>query len=104
MKNFFREILPKARKVVFNKYFLTITVFTVLIVFFGEHSLKNRWKTGRSIKTLKKEIEFYKQDIESNKQKMNDMQSGNESLERYAREKYYLKKENEDIFIIKEDE
>ena len=76
----------------------------MLIIFFGEHSLRNRWETGKNIKSLNKEIEFYKQEIESNKQKMNDMQAGDESLERYAREKDYLTKDSEDIFIIKEDE
>jgi cell division protein FtsB len=101
---FLQKILPIIRKVIFNKYFLTVAVFFMLIIFFGEHSLRNRWETGKNIKSLNKEIEFYKQEIESNKQKMNDMQAGDESLERYAREKYYLKKDSEDVFIIKEDE
>ncbi|NLI72572.1 MAG: septum formation initiator family protein [Bacteroidales bacterium] len=101
---FLQKIFPIIRKIVFNKYFLAVAIFTIVIVFFGEHSLKNRWETGRNIKTLKKEIRFYEEEIESNKQKMNDMQTGDESLERYAREKYYLKKDSEDIFIIKEDE
>lgn len=102
--HFRHSILPVLRKVIFNKYFLTILIFSVIVIFFGNHSLRNRWKTSRNIKNLNKEIKFYKDEIESNKQKMNDMQSGDESLERFAREKYFLKKDNEDIFIIKENE
>ena len=101
---FLNSILPVLRKVIFNKYFLTILIFSVIVIFFGKHSLRSRWKTSRNIKNLNKEINFYKDEIECNKQKMNDMQSGDESLERFAREKYYLKKDNEDIFIIKENE
>lgn len=102
--NSFQKILALARKVVFNKYFLTIVVFLILIVFFGEHNLRNRWKTSRNIKSLNKEIRFYQDEIDANKQKMNDMQASDESLEKFAREKYYLKKENEDIFIVEENE
>ncbi len=101
---FIQQIMPYIRKIVWNKYFLTVLIFTVLVIFFGENSLRSRWSTGRNIKSLNKEIQFYEEEIESNKQKMNDMQSGDESLERYAREKYYLKKDSEDIFIIKENE
>ena len=101
---FIQQIKPYLRKVLWNKYFLTILVFSILVVFFGQHSLRSRWKTGKNIKSLNKEIKFYEKEIESNKQKMNDMQAGDESLERYAREKYYLKKDSEDVFIIKENE
>lgn len=102
--NSFQKILSTVRKVVFNKYFLTILIFLIILVFFGEHNLRNRWKTTRNIKSLNKEIKFYQDEIDANKQKMNDMQAGDESLEKFAREKYFLKKENEDIFIVKENE
>ncbi|MFV0392308.1 MAG: septum formation initiator family protein [Paludibacteraceae bacterium] len=99
-----KKFLSYFRKILFNKYFLTIVIFAVIVIFFGNNSLRNRWKTGKDIKSLNKEINFYQNEIQSNKQKMNDMQSGDENLERYAREKYYLKKDSEDLFIIKEDE
>lgn len=101
---FIKKITPYLRKIVLNKYFLTVLIFSIIVIFFGKHSLRSRWTTAKNIKSLNKEIKFYKDEIESNKQKMNDMQSGDESLERFAREKYYLKKENEDIFIIKEND
>jgi len=41
-------------------------------------------------------------EIKTNKQKKNELQSSNENLEKFAREHYYMKRENEDIFIIKE--
>ena len=98
----FQHIRTKLRRVFFNKYFLVLVAFFVFLIFFDQHNLINRWKTGRNIKSLEKEIRFYNGEIESNKQKMNEMQVSDESLETYAREQYYLKKDSEDIFIIKE--
>lgn len=92
----------KLKKILLNKYVVVLVVFFVFLIFFDQHNLINRWKTGRNIKGLEKEIEFYNNEIESNKKKMNDMQVSDESLEKYAREHYYLKKDSEDIFIIKE--
>lgn len=47
-------------------------------------------------------MKYYEGEIKSNKRKKYELQSSNENLEKFAREHYYLKKENEDIFIIKE--
>ena len=98
----FKHIGAKVRRFFFSKYFLVLVAFLVFIGFFDQHNLINRWKTGRNIKSLEKEINFYNDEIESNKKKMNEMQVSDESLETYAREHYYLKKDSEDIFIIKE--
>ncbi len=81
---------------------LVFVVFIVFLMFFDQHNLISGWKTKRNIRSLEKEIRYYKGEIESNKKKMNDMQVSDESLEKYAREQYYLKKDSEDIFIIKE--
>jgi len=92
------------RKVFFNKYLVVLIGFVIFLTFFDNHNLISRWKTGRNNADMKKQIEFYQSEIEKNKKKMNDMQSSDESLEKYAREHYYLKKDSEDIFIIKEQE
>lgn len=100
--SYLRNIGTKLRRFFLNKYFLVLVVFLVFILFFDQHNFINRWNTGRNVKSLEKEIKFYNSEIESNKKKMNDMQVSDESLEKYAREQYYLKKDSEDIFIIKE--
>jgi len=51
---------------------------------------------------LEKEYKFYQDEIKSNKTKKFELQSSNANLEKFAREHYFMKKENEDIFIIKE--
>ncbi|HHT23560.1 MAG TPA: septum formation initiator family protein [Bacteroidales bacterium] len=96
-------ILKKIRKIILNKYVLVLIIFMVFFLFFDKHNLVSRWKTGKRVKDLEKEIEFYNEEIRSNKQKVIEMQSGDETLERFAREQFYLKKDSEDVFIIKEE-
>jgi len=92
----------KIGKKLLNKYLIVFLIFTVLVTFFDEHSLIHRWQTYRRIVRMEKELKYYQDEIEINRQKRNELQSSNENLEKFAREHYFMKKENEDIFIIKE--
>ena len=92
----------KLRKIFLNKYLIVFLMFAVFVTFFDEHSFIHRWQSYRRIVLMKKEMKYYQDEIKTNRQKKNELQSSNENLEKFAREHYYLKKENEDIFIIKE--
>ena len=98
----FKNIWNKAKPILLNKYLLTLIGFAVIITFVGEYNLIKRWQTTRSIKQLEREISFYNNEIESNKAKMQELQSSDENLEKFAREQYFMKKANEDIFIVNE--
>ena len=92
------------RRIILNKYAVTVVGFLIFLIFFDNHNLISRWETSRKINRMEKEIKFYQSEIDKNKAKMNEMQTSDESLERYAREQYHLKKDSEDVFIIKEEE
>ena len=92
------------RRIILNKYVVTLVGFFIFLIFFDNHNLISRWETSRKINSMEKEIKFYQSEIDKNKAKMNEMQTSDESLERYAREQYHLKKDSEDVFIIKEEE
>jgi cell division protein FtsB len=85
-----------------NKYWLTIVIFFTITFVFGDSRLQNRISYDSEIKRLNKEIEHYTRLKEDNKQKLNALQSDNETLEKLAREQYQMKKPNEDLFIIVE--
>ena len=72
-----------------HKYLITIVAFLVIIVFLDENSLIQRAKHQQEIKTLETEIQ-------------KELTSNPEALEKIAREKYLMKKPNEDIFIFEE--
>jgi cell division protein DivIC len=90
------------RNLVINKYFITFVLFFIYVVFFDEHNLIERWKSAKKIQQMEEEVEFYKAEIKATKQKTNELQSDDENLEKFAREQYRMKKDNEDLFIIKE--
>lgn len=98
----FKNQLKKIPKVFLNKYFITFAIFLVWILFFDKFNLLSRWETNRRVNKLENEIQYFKNEIDANKTKVIEMQSDEKTLEKYAREKYYLKKDSEDIFIIKE--
>lgn len=97
-----QNILKKLRKVFLNKYLLVLTLFVVFVTFFDEHSLIHRWQSHQRINQMEEELKFYQDEIKATKQKKTELQSSDENLEKFAREHYFMKKKNEEIFIIKE--
>ena len=63
---------------------------------------QKRLNNKSQIKDLEAQIEFYKNQSEADKEKLDELQSNTNDLEKFARENYYMKKENEEIFIIEE--
>jgi len=85
-----------------NKYWFVTILFLTVIFIVGDSNLYNRFKYDEKILFLESEINRYKKEIEINKKKIQELQTDKEGLERFAREEYLMKKEDEDIFIIDE--
>lgn len=83
-----------------NKYFLTSVGFILWLLFFDQNNILDNKKYVRECKQLEKDKEFYTQKNKDVKRKLIELQTGTENLEKFAREEYYMKKDNEDIFII----
>jgi cell division protein FtsB len=73
-----------------------------VIVFLDENSLIQRAQHKREISTLKSEIARYRKQYEEDTRKLKELMNNPEALEKIAREKYLMKKPNEDIFIFEE--
>jgi cell division protein FtsB len=84
-----------------NKYWVVGIVFVILTFTAGDSSLYKRYTYDEKIRSLENEIEHYRKEIEINSKKLKDLHTDKEGLERFAREEYLMKRENEDIFIIK---
>ena len=85
-----------------HKYFITLLAFGVIMVFLDENSLVQRAKHQEEIKTLNEEIAKYRKQFEEDTRKLKELTNNPEALEKIAREKYLMKKPNEDIFIFEE--
>lgn len=98
------EILIKILKNPFNKYLIVFIGFVVWILLFDENNLVKHRQNLVELEQLQAQVEFYKQKIEADKQKLYELQTNDENLEKFAREQFLMKRANEDVFVIIEEE
>lgn len=96
IKDFYNKYLSRI-----NAYWLVTIVFFALTFVMGDSSLYKRYTYDEKIRSLEKKIKHYQKEIEINSKKLNDLHTDKEGLERFAREEYFMKKPNEDVYIIK---
>lgn len=85
-----------------NRYFISFLFFFIWIFFFDTNSVLTQINQKQEIKKLKKDIEYYEQEIKNDKSIISilSQDSLTPQLEKYLREKLFLSKENEEVFII----
>lgn len=83
-----------------HKYLITIGAFAIIIVFLDENSLIHRIGYAREINQLQEEIHKYQADYEENTKRLNELNTNPDAIEQVAREKYLMKKPNEDIYVF----
>ncbi len=96
IKAFFFNLPPIFR----NIFFLTGFAFAVWMMFFDENNLLVQYNRRHELVSLQKKSSFYKQEITKVTQQYKELTTSPESQEKFARENYMMKKDNEDVFII----
>jgi cell division protein DivIC len=87
-------------KILINRYFLAIVAFAVLMIFYDTNSLKRQRVLNGRIDDIKGMIAFYQSEIEKNNAAIEELETNPETIEKYAREKYLMKRDSEDVYII----
>jgi cell division protein FtsB len=86
-----------------NKYVLTALGFTVWILFFDARDfITSHFREKEELRKLEASKKYYEQQIATTRQELEQLKSNPALLEKYAREKYRMKKDNEDLFLIRE--
>ena len=80
-----------------NRYLLVLLAFLLYMVFFDRHDPITQFRLQRMVKQLEADRIYYLDKIEEEKREMADMQA---NQERFARERYFMQRSNEDVFII----
>ncbi len=88
------------RKYINNKYFYTGLAFVIWMVFFDQESFTDQLRLSQSLGNLDKQKEFYLEEIDKNNHAIDVLTNDTAQLETFAREKYYMKKDNEEVFVI----
>ena len=87
-------------KYVRNPYMVTSAIFLLWMLFFDRHNMIAQWKERHKLSKLKEDQEYFIRENLSNKEKMEELMTDPEHLEKFAREQYLMKRENEDVFVI----
>ena len=85
-----------------NKYLVSFFLFSIWILFFDTHSVVNQFKKRSQIKIIENDIRFFNEEIMKDQKIINLLSSDtlSDELEKYFREKLFLSKKNEEIFMI----
>jgi cell division protein FtsB len=96
VKKFWYGILPLLK----NKYTLTLILFIGWISFFDQNNMMDRIQNMNQLHQLEKDKLYFIKKIKEDSTKLHELKTDSRNLEKYAREQYLMKKDNEDIFII----
>jgi len=93
-------MLKKILNIVLNKYLLTTVAFIVWLVFFDSNNVMMQQDLKAKLQELQVEKKFYLDEIRRDSILTRQLQTDTAALEKFAREKYLMKKEGEDIFLV----
>jgi cell division protein DivIC len=96
LSDLYHKIPPFLR----NKYFLTGLAFIIWITFLDRNNFVSQYKYRKELKGLKNERQFYLDEIRRDSISLQKLATDSTESERIAREKYNMKRDSEDIFII----
>lgn len=86
------------------RYHILFGFFAIWMAFFDMNNLFYRYKIAREIDVLEENIQEHKKAIAQLEQQKRYLFSNDRNLQHFAREKYFMKKDNEDVFVIVEEE
>ena len=95
------ELIDKIPNYLKNKYLIAIVLFIVWITFFDNFNIIKQSKIKKNIKQLEENKKFYIQEITKDSTEYYDLLNDAEKREKFAREKFLMKKEDEDVYIIR---
>lgn len=83
-----------------NKFFLVTVAFVVWMTFFDKNDLLSQYQYRQEVSKLEQERDFYKAETEKVDKDLTELTSNPQQLEKFAREKYLMRKDNEDVFVV----
>jgi cell division protein DivIC len=92
------------RKWFLNKYLITFVAFMVWMTFFDRNNFIYQQENLSQLKAMEQEKEYYLNQIKENEEALQELLTNQVTLEKFAREKYLMKKDNEEIFVIIKEE
>ena len=77
-------------------------VFVVWVAFFDQNNFFTQYDFIKELNSLEKDKAYFIEELKQTRQELNDLTTNPVTLEKFAREKYFMKKDNEEIFVFEE--
>lgn len=94
------KILSQIQYLFRNKYLIALVSFTVLMLFFDRNDVFMQMQRRKELNDLLSSKAYYEQEIDKTKKQLSDLQNNSSAVEKYAREQFLMKRDNEDVFIV----
>ena len=92
--------LRKIFRILTNRYVIATVLFLLIILFFDQFNMKHQRELRRELKEQEEEIAYLKKNIAQYKDSLRMVTEDKEGMERIAREKYFMKRDNEVVYHI----
>lgn len=86
-----------------NRYALTLTCFVVWMLFFDRDDILTQWSRQRQLNELNRSRDYYRQQIVQARNELDSIKVDPAAIERIARERYLMKRDGEELFVITRD-
>jgi cell division protein DivIC len=97
------KLLARIPSWIRNKYLLTAAGFLIWIMFIDDRDfITTHFRHAQELKKLEQSKKYYENQIAVTQKELDQLKSNPGFLEKYAREKYLMKRDNEDLFLIRE--
>ena len=93
-------ILKAFLKTIKNKYLFAFLVFSVWMIFLDDNNILFLRQNLNKVKRYRIESVYYKDKIQKDYERLEELKTSSKNLEKFAREQFFMKKKNEDIFVI----
>ncbi|MBL7731606.1 MAG: septum formation initiator family protein [Chitinophagaceae bacterium] len=85
-----------------NKYFISFAAFCVVMLFLDKNDVFTQFDRHKELRSLQQSKSWYTTQLAAERKELEALRNNPATLEKYAREKYFMKKDGEDLFIISE--
>ena len=85
-----------------NKYLISLSLFAAIMLFFDKNDFFSQQERSNELKELHQSKEYYTKELAAERKELEQLKTNPATLEKYAREKYLMKRENEDLFVLPE--
>lgn len=87
-----------------NKYWIVIFIGVLIVGFLDENSFLQRINYELQIRDLKTQIDEYNNRYENDSRQLRELNRNPKAIEKIAREQYFMKADDEDIFVLSDDQ